>query len=206
MHPHLGMFPCRPSSGPIPCARRNRMVAPMAPLLRWPHGAGRGAARRQGRPGQRRCLRHRPRHRGPAGRSRRRGGGGRRIRSRARRRWPRKCKRAGGSGHRPALRRPPRGVGHRLRRARRHRVRDASTRSTTTQPGAIRVSTPTPSAWTSASGSVPSRSPPGAPSCWRAMPSRSWPRAAGGQSSPSRRARAPSASRPGWPTACPRPR
>src|SRR5580704_16842522 len=31
MHPHLGMFPCGRSSGPIPCAGRNRIVAPRRP-------------------------------------------------------------------------------------------------------------------------------------------------------------------------------
>ena len=43
----------------------------------------------------------------------------------------------GGRAVGAALRRPPRGVGRRLRRARRRRVRDASTPSTTTPPGAI---------------------------------------------------------------------
>ena len=124
MHPHAAMLPCQhaaqPNSGQ---ARRHRMVVPGSALLRWPHGAGGGTARRQGGAGQRRAPRTSaaPRRCGwpePAPRwssatwradgrdlGGRGGDGGRRP------------------GHRGALRRARRGVGGRLRRARRRRVR-----------------------------------------------------------------------------------
>ena len=179
---------------------------PCRPSYDGRNGAGRGTARRQGRAGQRRRLRHRPRHGAAAGR-RGRGGGGRRRLARGRD--------VGGRGG--ASRRRAGASACAATSAARSRSPPSSSAPSPSSAASTRVDHN--AAWshprldTDAVGvdlGVWERAhrdhDRGAPSCWRATPSRSWRRAAAGPSSPSRRGRAPSASRPGWPTACPRPR
>ena len=116
--------------------------------------------------------------------------------------------RGGGGGRRPrrrrALRRPPRGVGRRLRRARRRRVRrrrrGRPQRGLEPPPSRHgrrrRRSRRVGAGDRDHDAGRPAPGPPRHPGHDGA--------AAAGPSSPSRRGRAPSASRPGWPTACPR--
>ena len=106
----------------LPAASQEADGGAWSALLRWRDGGGGCTARRQGRPGERRCVGHRSRHGAAAGRRGSRGRGGRRV---TRRRGF--GGRGGGGRGRPChwrpLRRPPRGVGRRLRPARHCRVR-----------------------------------------------------------------------------------